>query len=639
MAAAPASAASRYERRVPALQKVIIFVHGVTGDSISTWTNPKTQFYWPKALTKDGAFDGFNVYVYSYPSPILGKSFTIDEVSDHLRRHLDADRVVDHRELVFVAHSMGGLVVREFLLRYRRYAEKVKTLHFFATPTTGSPYARLAAKLSGNPQLGQLYPMQSDSYLARLQGSWLAVGLPIRSYCAYEVLETWGVMIVDRPSATNLCNQRLDAIPTNHIDIVKPEDQAADSYLALKTATFDLDATRPPPPPAQDQTKKVGVDVPKGKPDAHDAVASTAQPKPLAKPSPAEEAAWKRADEVSRIDAWQRYMAEWPNGFYSSAALERIRARQADRQLRTLQGHSGRVTGLAFSPDGKVLASGSADNTIKLWSTASWREVGTLLGHTGRVEGIAFSPDGKRVASASWDGTIRLWDANTRKEGEVLRGHSGSTWSVAFSPKGNLLASAGGDATVWDARTGKVVKRIERGQGDAFHVEFSRDGRLLVVSHASASIDTWDTTLWKRKISVQDAFHDGSRATISSSGKFLISSLGSQEISKMWADVLTIWGADSGKEIYTIKPPFTFMSSSPGDSIDAIQLFAGDRWAITSAPNGVRLWQLWGVGGAFKRSLSKKSAFRSHVAVSPDDKLGASGGIADDVVIWDLSAL
>jgi WD40 repeat protein len=78
--------------------------------------------------------------------------------------------------------------------------------------------------------------------------------------------------------------------------------------------------------------------------------------------------------------------------------------------IRTFEGHTGRVTSVAFNPDGRLLASGSADETIKLWDVATGREVRTLEGHTGYVESVAFSPDGKLLASGSWDGTIKLWN-------------------------------------------------------------------------------------------------------------------------------------------------------------------------------------------------------------------------------------
>ncbi|KAK5651140.1 hypothetical protein OQA88_13234 [Cercophora sp. LCS_1] len=107
----------------------------------------------------------------------------------------------------------------------------------------------------------------------------------------------------------------------------------------------------------------------------------------------------------------------------------------------TLEGHRDSVRAVAFSPDGKTLASGSDDRTIRLWDTATGTHQQTLEGHSGSVWAVAFSPDGKTLASGSDDETIRLWDAATGTHQQTLQGHSGHVTAVAFSPDGKTLAS------------------------------------------------------------------------------------------------------------------------------------------------------------------------------------------------------
>lgn len=233
---------SRYVRHEPGNRVVIVFVHGVFGDAKTTWTS-SNRTYWPDLLLKDPHFNGADVFVYSYPSPALGKSLTIDELADDMRLVFDgADpKVFDHTEVVFLTHSMGGLVARAFLLKYRNLAPKVRFMYFYATPTTGSAIGNVAAAISRNPQLRGLMTFPDQQYLPALQSNWLAAGFPIASYCAVEEQATYGVQIVSRESATNMCTQPLDPINADHINIVKPSDMADRSYIAFRNA---YEATR-----------------------------------------------------------------------------------------------------------------------------------------------------------------------------------------------------------------------------------------------------------------------------------------------------------------------------------------------------------------------------------------------------------
>jgi WD40 repeat protein len=292
-----------------------------------------------------------------------------------------------------------------------------------------------------------------------------------------------------------------------------------------------------------------------------------------------------------------------------------------------LAGHNGDVLSVAFSRDGKTLASGSADDTVRLWDVATHRQIGgPLTGHSGDVSSVAFSPDGKTLASASHDKTVRLWDvASRRRIGAPLVGHRNEVWSVAFSPDGKTLASGSVDNTVrlWDVATRRRIGAPLLGHNrDVRSVVFSPDGKTLASGSVDGTVRLWDVAT-RRPIGAPLLGHSGDVFSVAFSRDGQTLASGSAD------DTVRLW------DVATRRPIGAPLLGHSGDVLSVAFSRDGQTLASGSADHTVRLWN---VALAIGAPLTGHSDGVQSVAFSRDGKTLASGGFDGTVRLWGVAS-
>ena len=244
-----------------------------------------------------------------------------------------------------------------------------------------------------------------------------------------------------------------------------------------------------------------------------------------------------------------------PGTFADAQQLYNILHTPVGKDFVEFLGHNNDINSIAFSPNGKYIASGSDDKTVRVWDIKSKREIVKFVGHSDTVYSVAFSPDGKYIASGSRDKAIRVWDIESKKEIMKLLGHTDYVVSVAFSPDGKYIASAGANdqsVIVWD-----VIKEQEATQfsGHSDYVKsvaFSPDGKYIASGSSDKTIRIWDITSKQEIVNFSNHKDFVESVAFSPNGKYIAAAL---------FDTIRIWDIENKKEIVKFVNNSSFVHS------------------------------------------------------------------------------
>jgi WD40 repeat protein len=286
---------------------------------------------------------------------------------------------------------------------------------------------------------------------------------------------------------------------------------------------------------------------------------------------------------------------------------------------------TGPVMSVVFSPDGKLIASGGHDATVRLWNTDTGQPIGPpLTGHTDQVVSVTFSPGGHRLVSGSADGTVRVWDLANGIPIVQMVGAVGAVFGVALSPDGRLVVSGSADHTLraWDVATGQQIFAPLIGHTDAVHtVAFNPDGRRIVSGSADSTVRVWDVATGKA-IGVPMVGHTEAVFSVAMSPD------GRRAVSGSADQTLRLWNADTGKAIGEPLTGHTNRVTSVAFSPDGARIVSG------SYDNTVRLWD-FDAHQPIGKPLTGHLGQVESVAFSPNGERIVSGSDDGTVRVWD----
>ena len=325
---------------------------------------------------------------------------------------------------------------------------------------------------------------------------------------------------------------------------------------------------------------------------------------------------------------WVRSVVFDPNGRRLASGSDDGTVRIWDAgngaELNCLRGHESGVFSVAIDPTGRRLASGSIDGTVRIWDATSGVEIACLRGHKGGIISVAFDLTGRRVAVACGlnDDTVRIWDIASGTELACLRGHKRGIESVAFDPTGRRLASGSDDGTirVWDAATGAEIACLRGHKSDVTSVQFDPTGPRLASGSNDGTIRIWDTAsgaeiacLTGHESAVHCVAYDVSGARLASGS---------------WDLTVRVWDAKTGAEVACLSGHEHAVRSVAFDP-------AGRFLASGSDDRTVRIWDT--ARGATSGTLPGHTNRVKCIVFDPTGQRFASGSDDGTVRVWDAA--
>lgn len=301
-----------------------------------------------------------------------------------------------------------------------------------------------------------------------------------------------------------------------------------------------------------------------------------------------------------------------------------------------LNGHTGKVLSIAFSPDGRLLASGSVDNTLRLWRVEDWSLLRTMPGHAFPVLELSFSPSGAILATGSTDGLLRIWQVSNGSLYKTLSGHAGWITALAYSPNSRYLASAADDFTIrlWRLSDYRQALVIDEGMSGINDLAYSSDGEQLAWAEENGTVRVWSIsrTAWDKLLTGPN--QPARTVNFLTNNNWLAAGYDDGHI--------RIWSLDDGNLLLDVAAHI--------GAINAVATSLDGRWLVSaSRDEPLKLWRIENTAASSETSsqdplvqlnlnsiLSGSNVLINDLAFSMDNRWIASAANDNTILIWQV---